>query len=133
MKHVLVDTKNNNMVTQVVENLGDRFEVHPNLIWRECSDDAVERGSWIYNPDDNTFVNSKAIRDATPAGQRILMVDNRIMGYGPIGDQLDAIYRDMRDGTTVWVDHISTVKTKYPHVDSSDPIDKDRVLDPDFD
>ena len=38
------------------------------------------------------------------------------------------IYRDMRDGTTVYVDHITAVKAEHPRVDIVDPADRDRIL-----
>jgi len=56
------------------------------------------------------------------------MAENRKSAYGPIGDQLDAIFRDLRDGTTVYVDHITKVKADNPRVDIVDPGDRDRVL-----
>lgn len=38
----------------------------------------------------------------------------REVGYGSFGDQLDMIYHDSVNGTTVWQDHIAAVKAKYP-------------------
>tara|TARA_R100000687_G_C6348382_1_gene117634 strand:+ start:202 stop:519 length:318 start_codon:yes stop_codon:yes gene_type:complete len=40
--------------------------------------------------------------------------DRRIKGYGSIGDQLDMQYRDLKDGTTEWKDHIAKVKSDIP-------------------
>ena len=34
--------------------------------------------------------------------------------YGSIGDQLDMQYKDSVNGTTIWQDHVSAVKVKYP-------------------
>ena len=34
--------------------------------------------------------------------------------YGSIGDQLDMQYKDSVNGTTIWKDHVSAVKVKYP-------------------
>lgn len=34
--------------------------------------------------------------------------------YAPIADQLDMIYHDQINGTTVWKDHIAQVKTAVP-------------------
>jgi len=126
MKHVLLNL--DNRVVQVVDTLADTFEVHNSLTWRECSDDDVEQ-NWDYKPDSNTFENVHAIWAATAAGQRATMIDNRKEAYGLYGDQLDAIYRDMRDGTSKYVDHITAVKAKYSHVESVDLADKDSVLD----
>lgn len=40
--------------------------------------------------------------------------DLRRKAYKPIGEQLDMIYWDKVDGTTLWQDHINEVKTQYP-------------------
>ena len=40
--------------------------------------------------------------------------DRRIKGDGSIGDQLDMQYRDLKDGTTEWKDHIAKVKSDIP-------------------
>ena len=34
--------------------------------------------------------------------------------YPPIGDQLDMIYKDMKNGTTTHADVVEAVKSKYP-------------------
>jgi len=34
--------------------------------------------------------------------------------YGPIGEQLDMIYKDQVNGTTTFKDHVSAVKAKHP-------------------
>ena len=39
---------------------------------------------------------------------------NRASEYPPIGDQLDMIYKDMKDGTTTHAEAVEAVKTKYP-------------------
>ena len=49
--------------------------------------------------------------DATPVPH---WRDQRIAGYGSIGDQLDMIYHDAADGTTTWNDHIASVKAEHP-------------------
>lgn len=38
----------------------------------------------------------------------------REVEYPPIGDQLDMIYKDMKDGTTTHAEAVEAVKTKYP-------------------
>ena len=39
---------------------------------------------------------------------------NRASSYPPIGDQLDMIYKDMKNGTTTHAEAVEEVKTKYP-------------------
>ena len=38
----------------------------------------------------------------------------RMVGYGSLGDQLDMIYWDNINGTSVWQDHIAAVKAEFP-------------------
>ena len=38
----------------------------------------------------------------------------RVVAYGSVGNQLDMIYWDGKNGTTVWADHIATVKAANP-------------------
>ncbi len=40
--------------------------------------------------------------------------DKRRVAYPRIQDQLDMLYHDTVNGTTVWVDAISNVKTTFP-------------------
>lgn len=39
---------------------------------------------------------------------------NGVNGYATIGDQLDMFYWDQINGTTTWVDHVTSVKAKFP-------------------
>ena len=39
---------------------------------------------------------------------------DRASEYPPIGDQLDMIYKDMKDGTTTHAEAVEAVKTKHP-------------------
>ena len=41
-------------------------------------------------------------------------VRNRRKEYPEIGDQLDMIYKDMKNGTSTHADAVEVVKTKYP-------------------
>lgn len=43
-----------------------------------------------------------------------IAIANRVREYPPIAEQLDIIYHDMEDGTTVWHDLIKSIKNKYP-------------------
>ena len=40
--------------------------------------------------------------------------DKRRVAYPKIEDQLDMLYHDLKDGTTIWVDSITSVKEQYP-------------------
>ena len=41
-------------------------------------------------------------------------VEKRIGSYGSIGDQLDMQYWDSVNGTTIWKDHVASIKNKFP-------------------
>ena len=42
------------------------------------------------------------------------VIEDRKVAYGSIADQLDMMYWDGVNGTTVWADHIAQVKSDYP-------------------
>jgi len=41
-------------------------------------------------------------------------ITGRKSEYPKVEDQLDMIYKDMKNGTTQWVDFITSVKDRYP-------------------
>lgn len=43
-----------------------------------------------------------------------IAIANRVSEYPPLEEQLDMIYHDMEEGTTVWHDLIKSIKNKYP-------------------
>jgi hypothetical protein len=55
-----------------------------------------------------------ALAAAQAAWDKSQYKKDRKKGYGSIGDQLDMQYHDSVNGTTVWQDHITAVKAKYP-------------------
>ena len=44
----------------------------------------------------------------------MLKVSSISAAYGPIQDQLDMIYWDQVNTTTVWRDHVAAVKAAHP-------------------
>tara|TARA_B110001454_G_scaffold215095_1_gene235928 strand:- start:319 stop:654 length:336 start_codon:yes stop_codon:yes gene_type:complete len=46
--------------------------------------------------------------------QRDRIVHHRDGGYPEIGDQLDMIWHDKKDGTTTWEDAIQAIKDAHP-------------------
>ena len=42
------------------------------------------------------------------------VIEDRILAYGSIGDQLDMQYKDQINSTTTWKDHIAKVKSDNP-------------------
>ena len=41
-------------------------------------------------------------------------IEDRLQAYGSINDQLDMMYWDNVNGTTIWKDHIAQVKSDNP-------------------
>jgi len=41
-------------------------------------------------------------------------IQNRQLNYTTVENQLDMIYKDMKNGTTEWVDYIESIKTSFP-------------------
>ena len=52
--------------------------------------------------------------DELPAAPAEPYHKSRAREYPSVGDQLDMIYHDQCDGTTIWRDTITDIKTKYP-------------------
>tara|TARA_R110002012_G_scaffold309156_1_gene516006 strand:- start:1210 stop:1575 length:366 start_codon:yes stop_codon:yes gene_type:complete len=120
MKHILV-----NSAGKVIDVHEEQFPVHENFKWHTVDNDDVKVG-WTYK--DNTLVDAYAEWLKTDEGKRASMVEARQLEYGTIGDQLDAIYRDLKNGTSEYVNHISSVKEKHPKVEPVDPNEKDSIL-----
>lgn len=123
MKNILIEVATNK-VAQVAD---ETFEVHPDLVWHAVDNNDVEQG-WDYSPANNTVTDPEIAYSASPEGKRADMVFKRKNGYGTVADQLDALYRDLRDGTTVWQDNITAVKAEFPKVVNPDPHGVDTVI-----
>jgi hypothetical protein len=110
MKRVLVDFKGS---VQGIANVGEEFEIYEGpdaaLRWVNCDNDNVNP-SWI-------LVNGTWYEDVSaPPSYEVL----RRGAYGEIGDQLDMLYKDMKNGTTNWIDHIETIKSIVPGPNSAE-------------
>ena len=110
MKRVLVDFKG---TPQHICDIGDEFEVYEGadaaVRWVNCNDDNVtmrwhlENGEWLQDIE-------------APPSYAVL----RSQAYGTTGDQLDMIYRDMLNGTSHWVEHVTAVKEIVPGPNSEE-------------
>ena len=40
--------------------------------------------------------------------------DKRLEDYHSLNEQLDMLYWDQKNGTTIWQDHITEIKNKHP-------------------
>ena len=79
-------------------------------------EDTYETLQWFCDktdkPTEQEFNDAVAEAKAEYEGQEYAR--NRASEYPPIGDQLDMIYKDMKDGTTTHAEAVEAVKTKYP-------------------
>ena len=84
----------------------DKFEIY------EGPDSDMK---WCEVPDDVTYehymVNGVVIHREEAEDLRDNAVVDRMLAYGPIGEQLDMQYRDALNGTTEWRDHVARVKS----------------------
>ena len=108
MKKVLVDIYGN--ISNVVE-AGDEFEIYDGAdatcIWMDVPADVVlDENTIVAN---GSFVERLNIQD-TSEGRSLA----RKVSYGDIGSQLDMIYKDELNGTTIWKDHIANIKATVP-------------------
>lgn len=63
----------------------------------------------------NTYVRNVMYADSTTIdGKQIEWLERRRSAYPPIGDQLDMMYNDERNGTTTWRDSIVFAKASTP-------------------
>ena len=53
-------------------------------------------------------------RKLTNAKEKVKYQSDRSENYPKIEDQMDMIYWDMINNTSLWTDEISRIKTKYP-------------------
>lgn len=93
------------LIEQIVEP-GEEFEIYEGedakIKWISCSNDSITL-DWIMKA--GVFV------------ERVQHIDyslQRQVAYGPIGDQLDMIYKDQVNGTTTFKDHVEAVKAAKP-------------------
>lgn len=120
MKRVLIDFKGG---VQAIANPGEEFDVFEGpgatLKWVDCESDDVtprwlmERGRWVQD--------WEVLPDPSMT---------RKFAYGEVGEQLDMIYKDMKNGTTNWVDHIDAIKAMIPSASSPEILGRvERIID----
>ena len=104
MKALILDNK-------VVDIVEAEFEVHNSMTFMDCSDDCETGWSKING------VLTAPLEPPEPTYEF-----KRMQEYPPIGDQLDMIYKDMKNSTTTHADAVEAVKTKWPK-DNSGPVE----------
>ena len=96
--------KDNGTLTDICD-AADKFEIY---------EGADANFKWIEVPDDTTYdhsmINGVAVHKSDNEDLRELAVVERMIAYGALGDELDMLYRDQKNGTTEFKDHIDNVK-----------------------
>lgn len=126
MKKALIDSSNSR-VLQVVE-LGEEFEVHENLYWVDCPDDADTY--YLYDPEELTFEDPHAASKDEFGNPVEPFNMQRMRAYPPAGDQMDMLWKEIRDNGTIsvdgdWFQSILAVKEGIPkpsNYNAADPI-----------
>ena len=95
---------NTGQLSDIVDE-ADKFEVYEgadaDLKWCEVPNDATY---------EHVMINGVVVHHADTEDARVPAVVTRALAYGPLGDQLDMMYRDQLNGTTTWKDHVANVK-----------------------
>ena len=96
--------KDNGTLTDICD-AADKFEIY------EGADASFK---WCEVPDDTTYdhamINGVVVHKSDNEDLRTLAIVERGIAYGPVGDELDMIYRDQANGTTEFKDHVANVK-----------------------
>ena len=91
-------------LTDIVDE-ADKFEIY------EGADAGLK---WCEVPDDTTYehsmINGVVVHRSDCEDAREQATVDREEAYGPMGEQMDMMYRDALNGTTEWKDHIASVK-----------------------
>lgn len=97
--------------------VGEEFEVHPNFTWVQVPDGTTTAD--IYN-EDGTIQKWDPLRQPgfIENGYKIA----RSIEYGPIGDQLDMLYKELKNTGTIsntgpWFNRVDSVKAAIPKDD----------------
>ena len=91
-------------ITDIVDE-ADKFEIY------EGADANIK---WCEVPDDTTYehsmINGVVVHRSDCEDAREQATVDREEAYGPMGEQMDMMYRDAINGTTEWKDHVANVK-----------------------
>lgn len=116
MKRVLVDITGN-FVTQILGEDEAEFETTPDLIWIDAPDN-VETG-WLYIPETGQVTDPHA-HSRDEFGNPVEPFNmQRMRAYPPLGDQLDLMFKEVRDTGTIsktgaWFKSVEFVKNNVP-------------------
>lgn len=116
MKKALID-KRFWTVVQIIGENETEFETTADFIWRPCAD-RCETG-WGYDDNTKTYTDPH-IHSRDEFGNPVEpFVMQRMRSYPPMGDQLDMLYKEIRDTGSIsttgeWFQSIKYVKDNLP-------------------
>ena len=100
-----------------IRQVGDEFEVHPDFVWVDVPDGTTTHDT--YNPDGTiTKFDIVQLPGFAESGYQVA----RQIAYTSFGNQLDMIFKELRDTGTLssdgpWAQHIQSVKAAIPKDD----------------
>lgn len=109
MKKALIDSSNN----RVVQVADEEFEVHGALYWVDCPEGTD--GFYQYDPEGKTFTDPHAHNKDVFGNPVEPFTMQRMRAYPPTSDQLDMLWKELRDTGTIskdgnWYQAIHAVK-----------------------
>jgi hypothetical protein len=116
MKKALID-KRNWTVVQIIENDEVEFETTSDFMWTPCPDRCET--AWIYQPNSTEFIDPHAHSRDEFGNPVEPFVMQRMRSYPPMGDQLDMLFKEIRDTGTIsangqWFQSVKYVKDNLP-------------------
>lgn len=115
MKRALLNSLEPGRVCDVVDSAGAQFPVAHTFTWIDCPDHITTQDTYNQEADSWEIFDILNQEGFINEGWRIA----RSIEYGNIGDQLDMIYKEIRDNGTIsqsgpWATHIQYVKDNIP-------------------
>jgi len=92
--------KQDNKITEYCKRLPSPIDE-----WEEISEESQDLQDYLSQTGDYAIITNNDLEQWEL---------DRVKAYGSIGSQLDMMYWDETNSTTVWKDHIASVKTQYP-------------------
>jgi len=97
---------------------GNEFEVHSDFEWVDLPDGTVSQDKYFKS---NSSVVKFNILDVPGYAENAYKVA-RTIGYKPIGDQLDMLFKEIQTTGTIsntgaWANHIASIKAAIPKDD----------------
>ena len=98
LKYAKIIDEEKNLVSV---GLGTNIKFYESIGMTEMNVEKADNGQW--------YLSGYVPQEATPT-----YIEKRLSEYPNIGEQLDMIYWDKVNGTTLWQEKITEIKQKYP-------------------